>query len=160
MPPNDLSSATTSTDPSIKSQSESQPKSGNGNGNGNQIKRLASKPLKLAASTFRPLTRSSSSSTSAIAPSSSSTSSDAPTYPSETSNTTSSGRGLNVKKRIRHGHIRSKEAAATLTPSQLASAARGPRKPLDGEEPAAWLRVRVVKADNLVAKDRNGTSDP
>lgn len=46
------------------------------------------------------------------------------------------------------------------SPAQLAAAARGPRKPLDGEEPAAWLRVRVVKADDLVAKDRNGTSDP
>jgi phosphatidylserine decarboxylase len=47
-----------------------------------------------------------------------------------------------------------------MTPAQVASAARGPRKPLDGEEPAAWVRVRVVRAQGLVAKDRNGTSDP
>ena len=45
-------------------------------------------------------------------------------------------------------------------PAQIASAAAGPRKPLDGEEPAAWLRVRVVKAEGLIAKDRRGTSDP
>ncbi len=49
---------------------------------------------------------------------------------------------------------------ANLSPAQIASAAKGPRKPLEGEEPAAWLRVRVVKADGLVAKDRRGTSDP
>lgn len=54
----------------------------------------------------------------------------------------------------------SRQSAAGLTPAQVASAAQGPRKPLEGEEPAAWLRVRVVKAEGLVAKDRSGTSDP
>jgi phosphatidylserine decarboxylase len=67
-----------------------------------------------------------------------------------------SGRGL---KSGRNRHLRSKGAAPS-SPAQLAAAARGPRKPLDGEEPAAFLRVRVVKANDLVAKDRNGTSDP
>lgn len=47
-----------------------------------------------------------------------------------------------------------------VDPVLIAHAAKGPRKPLDGEEPAAWLRVRVVSADSLVAKDRNGLSDP
>ena len=47
-----------------------------------------------------------------------------------------------------------------LTPAQIASAAKAPRKPLEGEEAAAVLRVRVVKAEGLVAKDRNGASDP
>lgn len=47
-----------------------------------------------------------------------------------------------------------------VDPVMIAHAAKGPRKPLDGEEPAAWLRVRVVSADGLVAKDRNGLSDP
>lgn len=47
-----------------------------------------------------------------------------------------------------------------VDPVLIAHAAKGPRKPLDGEEPAAWLRVRVVSADGLVAKDRNGSSDP
>lgn len=42
----------------------------------------------------------------------------------------------------------------------VAKVARGPRKPLEGEEPAAWVRVRVVKGEGLVAKDRGGTSDP
>jgi phosphatidylserine decarboxylase len=66
-------------------------------------------------------------------------------------------RGLRTKTRIRH--LRSRDAVPA-NPAQLAAASRGPRKPLDGEEPAAVLRVRVVKAENLVAKDRNGTSDP
>jgi phosphatidylserine decarboxylase len=66
-------------------------------------------------------------------------------------------RGLRTKTRIRH--LRSREAVPA-NPAQLAAASRGPRKPLDGEEAAAVLRVRVVKAENLVAKDRNGTSDP
>ena len=47
-----------------------------------------------------------------------------------------------------------------MTPTQAAMAAKGPRKPLEGEEPAAWVRVRIVRAEGLVAKDRNGTSDP
>lgn len=84
---------------------------------------------------------------------------DATLYTEGAGNGVGSGsvRSLGLKKKRRH--LKSKDGA-TLTPAQLASAARGPRKPLEGEEPAAWLRVRVVKADNLVAKDRNGTSDP
>jgi phosphatidylserine decarboxylase len=66
-------------------------------------------------------------------------------------------RGLRTKTRIRH--LRSRDAVPA-NPTQLAAASSGPRKPLDGEEPAAVLRVRVVRAENLVAKDRNGTSDP
>lgn len=66
-------------------------------------------------------------------------------------------RGLRTKTRIRH--LRSREAVPA-NPAQLAAASSGPRKPLEGEEPAAVLRVRVVRAENLVAKDRNGTSDP
>lgn len=49
---------------------------------------------------------------------------------------------------------------STLDPVQVAHAARGPSKPLDGELPAAVLRVRVCSAAGLVAKDRNGLSDP
>ncbi|KAL7419358.1 phosphatidylserine decarboxylase [Cryptotrichosporon argae] len=45
-------------------------------------------------------------------------------------------------------------------PASVARAAKGPRKPLEGEEPAAWLRVRVVSAAGLIAKDRGNTSDP
>ena len=47
-----------------------------------------------------------------------------------------------------------------LSPAQIAQAARGPRKPLEGEQPAGRIRVRIVKGDGLVIKDRNGTSDP
>ncbi|WVF69626.1 phosphatidylserine decarboxylase [Kwoniella sp. CBS 6097] len=115
------------------------------------LKRLASKPLKLAASTFRPRASRAPSFGSGQAPSSDGTST------TDTSTSTSKG-----KRGSRHAHVPLQVAAAAgaLTPAQIASAARGPRKPLDGEEPAAWLRVRVVKAEGLVAKDRSGTSDP
>lgn len=53
-----------------------------------------------------------------------------------------------------------KRESMMLDPVLIAHAAKGPRKPLENEEPAAWLRVRVVSADGLVAKDRNGLSDP
>jgi phosphatidylserine decarboxylase len=65
------------------------------------------------------------------------------------------------KARKRLSFNRKKESpAASLDPVQVALAARGPRRPLEGEEPAAVLRVRVVRAEDLVAKDRNGFSDP
>ncbi|EIW71117.1 hypothetical protein TREMEDRAFT_67577 [Tremella mesenterica DSM 1558] len=100
-----------------------------------RLKRLAARPLKLAASTFRPLSSSRSGATAPVAVISSSTTLVGSTQQSDGN-------------------------AGALTPQQVASAARGPRKPLEGEEPAAWLRVRVVKAEGLVAKDRGGTSDP
>lgn len=52
------------------------------------------------------------------------------------------------------------ESGAELDGTAIVKSVRGPRKPLDGEEPAAVVRVRVVKADGLVARDRNGSSDP
>ncbi|WVQ98224.1 phosphatidylserine decarboxylase [Kwoniella sp. CBS 9459] len=115
------------------------------------LKRLASKPLKLAASTFRPRP--------SRAPSFGSTDATSSTFAA--SDTTSSDSRWG-RRRSKHQHIPLQVAAAAgaLTPAQIASAARGPRKPLEGEEPAAWLRVRVVKAQGLVAKDRSGTSDP
>ncbi|GMK58812.1 hypothetical protein CspeluHIS016_0602540 [Cutaneotrichosporon spelunceum] len=68
------------------------------------------------------------------------------------------------KPRKRLSFTRKKDSSpslsASLDPLQIALAARGPRRPLDGEEPAAVLRVRVVRANDLVAKDRNGFSDP
>jgi phosphatidylserine decarboxylase len=133
-----------------------------------KLRRLASKPLKLAASTLRPLSLSRAASpgpaamataglgsgsssgtrtTLALAPSSSDTLADE-----------SVGMGRKKKKGRRLRHLNA--GTSGMTPSQIASAARGPRKPLDGEEPAVWVRVRVVKAEGLVAKDRNGTSDP
>ncbi|ORY24008.1 phosphatidylserine decarboxylase-domain-containing protein [Naematelia encephala] len=115
-----------------------------------RLRRLASKPLKLAASTFRPLTR-----TSSPHPSVS-----ADTVSIASTNDASSIRKLSVRRRRRHQHLDNVNSTAALTPAQIAIAARGPRKPLDGEEPAAWIRVRVVKAEGLVAKDRSGMSDP
>jgi len=118
-----------------------------------RVKRLASKPLKLAASTFRPLTNRTNSSASSLPPSNTADLSDTGgSVPPPTAR-----RGLRTKTRIRH--LRSRDAVPA-NPTQLAAASSGPRKPLDGEEPAAVLRVRVVRAENLVAKDRNGTSDP
>ncbi|WVO16689.1 phosphatidylserine decarboxylase [Cryptococcus depauperatus] len=110
-----------------------------------RLKSLASKPLKLAASTFKQRT--------------SRTSPTIATLASDSSSMFSTiAMGESKKKRYIYGI--SRNAAAGLSPAQVASAARGPRKPLDGEEAAAWLRVRVVKAEGLVAKDRGGTSDP
>ncbi|WWC59635.1 phosphatidylserine decarboxylase [Kwoniella dejecticola CBS 10117] len=112
-----------------------------------RLKRLASKPLKMAASTFR----------SSRAPS---------PGPSDTTNTLiSSDSGLpDTARSGRFGRRKSRHAkipaGVGMTPAQIASAAQGPRKPLEGEEPAAYLRVRVVSAKGLVAKDRGGTSDP
>lgn len=63
-------------------------------------------------------------------------------------------------RKKRHHHLQALGQAQGMSPAQIAAIAQGPRKPLDGEEPAAVLRVRVVKAEGLVAKDRNGTSDP
>jgi phosphatidylserine decarboxylase len=47
-----------------------------------------------------------------------------------------------------------------LDGTAIVKSVRGPRKPLDGEEPAATIRVRVVRAEGLVSRDRNGLSDP
>ncbi|WRT64623.1 phosphatidylserine decarboxylase [Kwoniella shivajii] len=121
-----------------------------------RLRRLASKPLKMAASTFRP--RASSRGTSP------GPSSETATLASSDSASMSHGHGHGHEKhgrfrrKSRHQHI--PNGSAGLTPAQIASAARGPRKPLEGEEPAAYLRVRVVSAKGLVAKDRGGTSDP
>ncbi|OWZ75979.1 phosphatidylserine decarboxylase [Cryptococcus neoformans Bt85] len=112
-----------------------------------RLRRLASKPLKLAASTFKPR--------SSRAPSPFLHDDPSSTTISTAASSTSGG----WKKGARHQRI-SRQTATGLTPAQVASAAQGPRKPLEGEEPAAWLRVRVVKAEGLVAKDRSGTSDP
>lgn len=116
-----------------------------------KLRRLASKPLKMAQNTLRPLTsrKSSYAPSSVFSSSTIGASTDASTNGSPNS---SSG-----KKMRRHHRLKGQ---AGLTPAQIASAAKGQRKPLDGEEPVAWLRVRVVRADGLVAKDRRGTSDP
>ncbi|KAK8847556.1 phosphatidylserine decarboxylase [Kwoniella newhampshirensis] len=129
-----------------------------------RLKRLASKPLKLAASTFRNRPRSQSRSRGDSPDrSNTETSSTAPSISEGKSSSSTSGGGGGWRRRrshhLHHSHMPVAEAA-TLTPAQVASAARGPRKPLEGEQPAAWLRVRVVKAQGLVAKDRSGTSDP
>lgn len=70
-----------------------------------------------------------------------------------------SGDAPKMRKRLSFTR-KKQESAASLDPVQVALAARGPRRPLEGEEPAAVLRVRIVRADDLVAKDRNGFSDP
>ncbi|WVR04751.1 phosphatidylserine decarboxylase [Kwoniella sp. DSM 27419] len=116
------------------------------------FKRLASRPLKMAASTIRNISNS-------RAPSPSRASESNP-HASDGFSSDVGGSSKRSKRGSRHQHLPIHGAGAALTPAQVASAARGPRKPLDGEEPAAWIRVRVVKAQGLVAKDRGGTSDP
>ena len=116
-----------------------------------KLRRLASKPLTLAQNTLRPLTSRSASSLPASFASSSTL------IPSGDASTTAYPSASSGRKMRRHHRLKGR---AGLTPAQSASAAKGPRKPVEGEEPAAWLRVRVVRADGLVAKDRRGTSDP
>ncbi|WVW78263.1 phosphatidylserine decarboxylase [Kwoniella bestiolae CBS 10118] len=112
-----------------------------------RLKRLASKPLKMAASTFR--------SSRAPSPGPSDTTTTLVSSDSVSSDNKSSRFSVRRSSKHQHQHI-----SQGMTPAQIASAARGPRKPLEGEEPAVYLRVRVVSAKGLVAKDRGGTSDP
>ena len=133
-----------------------------------KLKKLASKPLKLAASTFKPLSLSRTASpglphsnTPNTNSTPNSTAASSTTIVPETASAysaapTATGGGRRLGRRRKHHHVN----AMGLTPAQIASAAKGPRKPLEGEEPAGWLRVRVLKAEGLVAKDRNGSSDP
>lgn len=71
---------------------------------------------------------------------------------------------LEKKKRSkipgRRKHQKTRGGVGILDAAQVAQVAQGPRKPLEHEEPAAMLRVRVVSAEGLVVKDRNGSSDP
>jgi phosphatidylserine decarboxylase len=60
----------------------------------------------------------------------------------------------------RRKHQKTRGGVGILDAAQVAQVAQGPRKQLDNEEPAALLRVRVVSAEGLVVKDRNGSSDP
>lgn len=125
-----------------------------------KLRRLASKPLNLAASALSNLNLSRSGSP---APSIASTSTSHLPHSSlgltgsELDKSTHPPRRTRKLGRKRH---RPSIADGLLTPAQIASAARAPRKPLEGEEPAAVVRVRIVKAEGLVAKDRKGTSDP
>lgn len=116
-----------------------------------KLKRFAAKPLKLAQSTLRPLTsRTSFSGSSSIASSST-------TFPTDSGGSNSYRQNTGRRKIRRHHRLKGQ---AGLTPEEIANAAQGLRKPLEGEEPVAWLRVRVVMAEGLVAKDGRGTSDP
>ncbi|BEJ14342.1 hypothetical protein CspHIS471_0401090 [Cutaneotrichosporon sp. HIS471] len=119
-----------------------------------RLRRLASKPLKplkLAAS--------------AITRSGSSTPAGASSHDDDSNSVADAHLDASDPKlRKRLSFTRKKESPqlphVPLDPAQIALAARGPRRPLEGEEPAAVLRVRVVRANDLVAKDRNGFSDP
>jgi len=126
------------------------------------LKKFASKPLKLAASIV-----SSRASTPIAHPAHSSqsahlalSSSDNTGGDSETVSIASTSKRNRMGRKRGHHHLQALGEAQGLSAVQIAAIAQGPRKPLDGEEPAAVLRVRVVKAEGLVAKDRNGTSDP
>ena len=121
------------------------------------LKKFASKPLKLAASTLKPLVHSRAH-TPVAQPAHSS--SETTGGESESVSIASTSKRSRIGRRKGHGHLQALGAAQGMSPAQIAAIAQGPRKPLDNEEPAAVLRVRVVKAEGLVAKDRNGTSDP
>lgn len=43
---------------------------------------------------------------------------------------------------------------------ERALAVRGRTRPVDGETELARVRVRVVRCEGLVVRDRSGTSDP
>lgn len=140
-----------------------------------RITRLARKPIKLASSAIRPL-RSSSSSAGAgtgwNAPSSLAAagmggggSLNASTGGGSL-DASSSSSSLNPLKRITSRNRASGAGGGgsagehELDGTAIVKSVRGPRKPSDGEEPAATIRVRVVKAEGLVSRDRNGLSDP
>ena len=153
-----------------------------------RITRLARKPIKLASSAIRPLRSSSSTSGGVGGPSGAAAagmgSGGTLNASGSSGNGSSSGGGsleapssgsssLNPLKRITsrsrnreslapgaNANANAIESGAELDGTAIVKSVRGPRKPLDGEEPAAVVRVRVVKADGLVARDRNGSSDP
>ncbi|ORX34011.1 phosphatidylserine decarboxylase [Kockovaella imperatae] len=114
---------------------------------GDRLKRFASKPLRLAASTFKPRSLSRSSSSNNVI----STSSSKTIVPDLAADSSS--------PQTQPEHL-AKSSQDGSTPTHASITTKSPRKPLEGEEPAAWVRVRIVKAESLVAKDRGGTSDP
>lgn len=125
-----------------------------------KLTRLASKPLKLAANTLKPLVNS-------VTPSRVSTPGPSTTAGlgmgpggEPTINSTSHHIEGELRRRGKMGRRKRHVHAEGMTAAQLALAGKMPRKPLEGEDPAAILRVRVVKGEKLVAKDRNGVSDP
>ncbi|KAL1405276.1 phosphatidylserine decarboxylase [Vanrija albida] len=121
-----------------------------------RLKRLASKPLKplkLAASAIHSVSYSRSSTPTPQA-------SFDDEEPARPSGSTLLGVPDAKPPGPRPGKHRSISSQHITDPVLLAQATRGPRKPLEGEDPAAWLRVRVNSAEGLVVKDRNGSSDP
>lgn len=122
-----------------------------------KLKRLASKPLRLAQNTFNSL---SSRSTTPLPSGANTAYSSTVALPDSSSTMLPVAQSGMPRSRIgrRRRHHKLDEQAST--PAQIAAAAKAPSKPIDGEEPVAVLRVRVVEAEGLVAKDRSGSSDP
>lgn len=76
---------------------------------------------------------------------------------------------------IKHGILSRRSSSANLAAAgssgaglggaerearERALAVRGRTRPLEGEEEVARVRVRVIRCEGLVVRDRSGTSDP
>ena len=127
-----------------------------------RITRLARKPIKIASSALRPLRSGTATPTPSSVAAAGMGAGGSASVSSQGGNSlepSSSISSLNPLKRITSRN-RSSNPEGELDGNAIVKSVRGPRKPLDGEEPAGMIRVRVVKAEGLIAKDRNGLSDP
>lgn len=110
-----------------------------------RIKRIARKPLKIASAAIGRRKTSSDSATSSAA--------------------AASSQNLRMTASLQaHAQAQDTHAAAAtddvIAKGEAYKIAKGRAKPLEGEKEACVVRIRVVRCDNLVAKDRGNTSDP
>ncbi len=134
----------------------------------NRVRRLASKPLKIAGSIRRGLSPRSNGGGAGGATTTAAAGGIGPSHLGESvipAGHTHEMQGMALQP-PQHSHSVSASASAAAAAAADkdatagAMAVRGRTKPLEGEEPVVLLRVRVVRCEGLVAKDRNGTSDP
>lgn len=127
-----------------------------------RIKRIARKPLKIASAAIG--RRRNSTEPSASASSSSSSSASASNggsgHASQNLRMTASLQA-HAQAQDSHAHAHASSASDdVIAKGEAYKIAKGRAKPLDGEKEACMVRIRVVRCEGLVAKDRGNTSDP